>query len=158
VQRLGETDSTAGQLHLLQRFVAERCADGEAVRQPFADALVERTLCLAGGARRRSPGVAVLAADLGLSTRQLHRRTTEVFGYGPAVLARILRLQRFLHLRATTPRTLAELAAVAGYADQAHLARECRDLVGRPPSALDGAVAGLGDAAPMSDLFKRRVA
>ena len=34
--------------------------------------------------------------------------------------------------------TLAELAAAAGYADQAHLTRECRALSGSTPAALAG--------------------
>ena len=41
--------------------------------------------------------VAELADVVGLSTRQLHRRCTAAFGYGPATLARILRFQRFVH-------------------------------------------------------------
>jgi AraC-like DNA-binding protein len=56
----------------------------------------------------------------------------------PAV--RVLRFQRFLHLAhlagSGAAVTLADLAAGAGYADQAHLARECRRLAGLPPSGL----------------------
>jgi AraC-like DNA-binding protein len=39
-----------------------------------------------------------LARATGLSERQLYRRCLAAFGYGPAVLARILRLQRALQL------------------------------------------------------------
>jgi AraC-like DNA-binding protein len=50
----------------------------------------------------------------------------------------VLRFQRFLHAaRAAGPeRSLARLAADTGYADQAHLTRESRDLAGLPPGAL----------------------
>ncbi|MFJ4982692.1 helix-turn-helix domain-containing protein [Streptomyces sp. NPDC088732] len=81
---------------------------------------------LAAGAR-----VADVAADLGVSERQLHRRCLDAFGYGPKTLARILRLQRALRLaRGGLP--FAELAGRAGYADQAHLARDVRALAGVP--------------------------
>jgi AraC-like DNA-binding protein len=96
-----------------------------------------------------SPDVAVLARAVALSERQLRRRFEAAVGYGPATLARILRFQRFLRLADAPPPTpdapppsLARLAADAGYADQAHLAREVRRLAGLPPSALLAAGAG----------------
>lgn len=75
--------------------------------------------------------VASIADALGLSDRQLHRRCLAAFGYGPKALARILRMERALSLaRDEVP--LAEVAAIAGYADQPHLAREVRTLAGAP--------------------------
>ena len=81
--------------------------------------------------------VRVLAREVSLSERQLHRRCRAALGYAPSELARLLRLHRFLVLTKTRPSgvTLAELAAAAGYADQAHLSRESRALTGRAPSA-----------------------
>ncbi len=74
-----------------------------------------------------------LAADLGFSERQLRRRFLASVGYGPKILQRVLRLRRFL----TSQRTdLARAALDAGYADQAHLARECLRLTGLTPSQL----------------------
>ncbi|MFI9154002.1 helix-turn-helix domain-containing protein [Streptomyces sp. NPDC053367] len=76
-----------------------------------------------------------LADELGLGARQLHRRSLAAFGYGPKTLARILRLRRALRLaRSGVP--LAETAARAGYADQAHLTREVRELTGTTPGRL----------------------
>jgi AraC-like DNA-binding protein len=51
-----------------------------------------------------------------LSERQIHRRCLAAFGYGPAVLARIRRLQRALQLARSRegPHRLAALAAAAG--------------------------------------------
>ncbi|MFF3330985.1 helix-turn-helix domain-containing protein [Streptomyces sp. NPDC002888] len=73
--------------------------------------------------------VAATADELGLGARQLHRRALTAFGYGPKTLARILRLQRALALaRGGTP--FAATATGAGYADQAHLARDVRQLTG----------------------------
>ncbi|MEU1202511.1 helix-turn-helix domain-containing protein [Streptomyces sp. NPDC005813] len=83
--------------------------------------------------------VAEAADKLGLGARQLHRRSLAAFGYGPKTLARVLRLQRALALaRDGVP--FAQTAARAGFADQAHLARDVRqladttlgELVGRP--------------------------
>jgi AraC-like DNA-binding protein len=84
----------------------------------------------------RTP-VRELAGRLALSERQLRRRCTDALGYGPKTLDRILRFQRFRALAARRRDVgLARLAAVAGYADQAHLTRECRCLSGESPAAL----------------------
>jgi AraC-like DNA-binding protein len=77
------------------------------------------------------------ARSAALSERQLRRRFEAAVGYGPATLARVLRFQRFLRAAEQTPdQPLARLAADAGYADQAHLAREAKRLSGLSPSAL----------------------
>jgi AraC-like DNA-binding protein len=83
----------------------------------------------------KGAGVTETADSLGVSERQLHRRSLVAFGYGPKLLARILRLQRALRspYRATD---LARVAADAGYADQPHLSREVRALTGKTPSEL----------------------
>lgn len=79
--------------------------------------------------------VAAIAGELGLSARQLHRRSLASFGYGPKTLARVLRMQRALSLaRAGVP--LAETAVRAGYADQPHLSRDVRELAGVPLTGL----------------------
>ncbi|WP_407952026.1 helix-turn-helix domain-containing protein [Plantactinospora sonchi] len=83
--------------------------------------------------------VAATAETLGLGTRQLHRRSLALFGYGPKTLARILRMRRALAL-ARAGRPAAEIAAVTGYADQAHLSREIRSLAGVSLRALVGDV------------------
>jgi AraC-like DNA-binding protein len=81
--------------------------------------------------------VAATADELGIGARQLHRRCLGAFGYGPKTLARILRLRRALALaRSGVP--YAETAIRAGYADQPHLAREVRELAGRPLRELLG--------------------
>ena len=110
---------------------------------------------LAGGARAlaqailarvdHEPDVAVRAAaagvPVGLGERQLRRRFDGAVGYGPKTLERVLRFQRFLALAASRP-PLAQLAFDAGYADQAHLSRECARLSGLPPAALLASGAG----------------
>ncbi|WP_332838650.1 helix-turn-helix domain-containing protein [Nocardia bovistercoris] len=71
------------------------------------------------------------ARRTGLHPRALHRRSLAAFGYGPKTLARILRFQRAVSMAraGTAP---ADTAAATGYADQAHLSREVRELAGMP--------------------------
>lgn len=73
-----------------------------------------------------------LADEVGMTPRHLHRRLVRTFGYGASTLGRFLRFQRFLAVRelADGAPSIARLAAAAGYADQAHLARDCRAITG----------------------------
>lgn len=79
--------------------------------------------------------MAAAADALGYSPRQLQRRALPVFGYGPQHLGRVLRLGRAV-ARADRGRGWAEAAGHAGFADQAHLARDVRALTGLTPTAL----------------------
>jgi AraC-like DNA-binding protein len=94
---------------------------------------------------------AATGADPNIGARQLRRRFAEAVGYGPKTLQRILRFQRFLAL-AQESTDLAQLAFGAGYADQAHLTRECSRLAGLPPAAL--LASGTGPAGDTSASFK----
>jgi AraC-like DNA-binding protein len=78
---------------------------------------------------RHGSSVAEVADRVGLSGRQLHRRSLQAFGYGTKRLGRILRLQKALRL-ATAGVPAAAAAARTGYVDQPHLAREVRALTG----------------------------
>jgi AraC-like DNA-binding protein len=88
--------------------------------------------------RLLDPGQRVdqLADTLGFSERQLQRRFLAAVGYGPKLLQRVLRLRRFLIVARFDG--LAAAAVGAGYADQAHLTRECRALTGLTPGQLVG--------------------
>jgi AraC-like DNA-binding protein len=79
-----------------------------------------------------------VAAEVGLSLRQLRRRCQAAVGYGPKTLQRVLRFRRFVSRVDARPDVLdlAAIAAEAGYADQAHLTRECGKLAGLTPAAL----------------------
>ncbi|MBT0772237.1 AraC family transcriptional regulator [Kineosporia sp. J2-2] len=98
------------------------------------DPLGERVFTLIGA----GTPVARTADRVGLSPRQLQRRSRELFGYGAGHLLRVLRLQRALaRTRAGIPP--ARVAAETGYCDQAHLSREVKALTGRTPGQLSGA-------------------
>jgi AraC-like DNA-binding protein len=91
------------------------------------DPLVRAAVVALGRPRAR---VGPLAAELGISARQLHRRVSEAAGYGPKMLARVLRFRR---LQTLPPAPLVELALDAGYADQAHMTAEVTQLAGVSP-------------------------
>jgi AraC-like DNA-binding protein len=79
-----------------------------------------------------------VADEVGLSLRQLRRRCHAVVGYGPKTLQRVLRFRGFVSRVDAHPEVLdlAAIAAEAGYADQAHLTRECGRLSGLTPAEL----------------------
>ncbi len=104
---------------------------------PAVDAVATRAAAML--AEHPARPVRELAHRVDLSERQLRRRVEAAVGYSPRILARILRFQRFLDAARSVPpprRDLARLAAETGYADQAHLTRETRQLAGLPPAAL----------------------
>jgi AraC-like DNA-binding protein len=133
-------------------LAARRRLDGEATADQAQRELVrllllrleEREapdpLVLAATRRLGFPGSRVreLADALGISDRQLRRRFHASVGYGPKTLDRVLRFQRFAGLaRSGRPDgDLARVAADLGYADQAHMTRDCVELAGIPPTAL----------------------
>lgn len=89
-----------------------------------------------------------LAAQAGLSARQLTRRFRREVGIGPKVLSRLVRFQRALRYL-TGPRALpaAQAAVAAGYTDQAHMISDVSDLSGLSPGRL------LRSAPALADLF-----
>ncbi len=146
-QQVLQTPAAAARPQLLQDFLASRL---RAVRptDTVVDAVASRL------ATMRLADIGSLSGGVGLSERQLLRRCRERLGYGPKTLHRILRLQHLLLLaarRSLRREGLAALAATAGYADQAHMARDVRALTGLRPGDLLVRNAGtLG----RSDLFK----
>ena len=110
----------------------------EAVR-PHAARARPDPLVLAGIPLLARPGsrVAEACRALAVSERQLRRRFDAAVGYGPKKLHRVLRFRGFLaRAAALDDEGLAATAAALGYADQAHLTRECRVLSGLTPGEL----------------------
>jgi len=123
--------ASAGGDRVMSELSAVLIERGRAGAEP--DCLIPRVVELAG--HRWS--VSDIAREVGLSERQLFRRCVYEVGYGPKHLVRVLRLQRLLGLARRSPEVgLAALAAAAGYADQAHMSRECRRLTGLTPARL----------------------
>jgi AraC-like DNA-binding protein len=113
--------------HAPPRQRLELLIDAVARRGAQPDALVR-----AAAWRLSLPGarVAGTAAALGVSERQLHRRTLTAVGYGPKMLARVARLRRLVGLHDDS---LASRALGAGYASQAHMNDEVRRLTDTTP-------------------------
>ena len=104
-------------------------------------------------AQRPNGRVEQLSQWLGLSSRQLQRRFVISAGYGPKMFQCVLRFQRLLNEahRAGICRTLADLAANAGYSDQAHMTREIQRFANCPPTSV---LRSVSSTLCMSDLFK----
>jgi AraC-like DNA-binding protein len=133
VQRVAAADAPRRQRAVLEQALLAR---RPAIDDP--DALV-----LAATRRLGLPGsrVGQLSSELATSERQLLRRFGTAVGYGPKTLDRVLRFQRFVSLApavAGGDAALARVAAELGYADQAHLTRECVRLSGLSPARLAG--------------------
>jgi AraC-like DNA-binding protein len=146
-ERLRGADSWAARFALLDEILLGRVDLDQRVTPDIAEAW--RLLTRTGGTIR----AAELARRVGWSPRYLQRRLLAETGLTPKAAARVTRfdrarraLQRQAATRAgTVPLsgpdgpgpagpTLAGLAARCGYYDQAHLAREFRELAGCPPS------------------------
>jgi AraC-like DNA-binding protein len=125
-------------LAVVQGKLVDRLADA-AVPDPLVSEAVRQL-------RWRTEDVGSLTSSLYISERQLRRRCQAAVGLAPKPLHRMLRFQGFLALaqhaiaqgKAPTDDGLALLAAEAGYADQAHLSRECVRLTGVTPRTFLG--------------------
>ena len=138
------------QPNLLARRSALECA----LLKLFASASTDRVLnaSIQWLARHPHGRIETLSQLTGFSARQLQRRFLASVGYGPKAFQSIVRFQRLLHLGGrATKRSLAELAACVGYADQAHMTREVHRLSGCPPTVL---FESARCALQMSDFFQ----
>jgi len=129
-ERLERSSSGGDVMLALEDLVHERLADAHG-----PDAIVSALVAeIVRSVPARPRSVRDLARSAGISERQLRRRFVDSIGYGPKMFERVMRFQHFRRLARLTPgRGLAWLAADAGYADQAHLSRECLKLSGNSP-------------------------
>ena len=130
--RLHEAPSPSMQADLLAAFLLARLDRAAAV---------DYRIAAAAASLDRDPAVRVsaVARELGVSRQHLRRLFLEHTGLSPKVYGRVARLSRVVPmLRAG--RQLTEAALDAGYADQAHMNNELRDLVGVTPKKLAAVV------------------
>ena len=125
--RLGDASDATGTLAAFGAELQRRLRTAE----PPPPAVREAIRMLDGSAT-----VAETAARTFVSERALQRRFAQDVGYGPKVLQRVLRFQRFMRELATPRIELARAGLLAGYADQSHLSRETRHLAGLSPRQL----------------------
>lgn len=127
-ERLGNAPDWSARFDLAEVFVTERVSRLPGVRAEIAWAYGH---ILGSGGRTR---IATLAGEIGWSRKHLAAEFTDAVGLGPKTLSRIVRFNRALRLSATED--WAGIAVDCGYADQAHLAREFRQMAGHAPTAL----------------------
>jgi AraC-like DNA-binding protein len=141
-ERLREAPDWPARFAVLDQMLASRLAAvpaGPAVSPEAGAEISYAWRCLVAEGGRRA--VSGLAAETGWSDRHLRGRFRAETGLTPKAAARVIRFdraRRLLQHRASAGialPTLAGLAADCGYYDQAHLAREFRELAGCPPSA-----------------------
>lgn len=120
MERLGELAPCHGALDTIAAFLAEAWTGRD-----------RRASLALDGCNR----VEQLAAQTGLPRRTLHSRLTQEVGLGPKRVLRIQRLHRALKLAQDRSSTWPQIAASAGFADQAHMIREFADLLGESPNA-----------------------
>lgn len=124
-ERLQAQTTPAARLTLLETILTARLSTSDGPDPQVAAALA---------VLQRSPAAARIgpARDAsGLGATWFLRRFRDEVGLTPKRYARVLRLGALLRLiPAQGPRDLADLAAQAGYADQAHLAHDFRCLTG----------------------------
>jgi len=122
VERLHEAFDHRSRIALVEAFLGSL---------PFAR---DRRISAAIAALEQAPGrsVAGLAAELGLSERQLERRFLERVGLSPKRFARLRRFARAVEL-APGAGKLSEVAQEAGYFDQSHFIRDFRRFTGKTP-------------------------
>ena len=138
-ERLGEAGSWPARFALLDQILLDHADLDRQVTPDVAEAW--RLLTRSGGTVRAGE----LARRVGWSPRYLQRRLQAETGLTPKAAARVARFdraRRTLQRQATAPAgraaaspaglSLASPAAECGYYDQAHLAREFRELAGCP--------------------------
>ncbi|MET8936195.1 helix-turn-helix domain-containing protein [Streptomyces rubiginosohelvolus] len=107
----------------------------DARRSPDPEVAAVWELILTGRGR---VGVDSLANEVGWSRKRLWSRFRSQIGLAPKRAARLVRFDHAAHLLAAG-RPAAEVAAVSGYADQAHLHREVKAFTGAMPTAVAAA-------------------
>jgi AraC-like DNA-binding protein len=121
---------------LLDRVLLDRLREADGVPSVSSEVRYAwRELLRSGGTATMSE----LAAQTGWSDRHLRGRFRMETGLGPKEAARVIRFDRvrrrlMRRLSAGLPLALADLAASAGYFDQAHMDRDFRQLAGCPPT------------------------
>jgi AraC-like DNA-binding protein len=134
-ERLANEPGWGRRLDLAERFVEARIADAPQTRPEVAWAYSQ---VLASGGRMP---VTAIAREIGWSRKHLAERFTAETGLGPKTFARIVRFNRALGLAQSRNEEWAGIAAECGYSDQAHMAREFREMAGETPGSWQARVA-----------------
>jgi AraC-like DNA-binding protein len=127
--RLAECSSGIEATAVVDRWLGARIAGAEVA--PPAPELARAWRLIVGSHGRAR--IADTAGAVGWSRRHLTARMRAEIGVGAKDLARLARFARSRRLIGRQDRSLAEVAADAGYADQSHLTTEWREFAGCSP-------------------------
>jgi transcriptional regulator GlxA family with amidase domain len=100
------------------------------------DEHVQRAILIMEQSLSEPKSITRIAAQLGVSARQLERRFRVEMGVGPASAYRAMRLDYGRWLITEGARRVGDAASLAGFADSAHFSREFRKRWGDAPSAV----------------------
>ena len=78
--------------------------------------------------------ISLVADEVGWSRRHLNTQFNAEFGIGPKEAARVLRYDRARRMILSGRSKIADIAAICGYADQAHLNRDFKSFTGVSPT------------------------
>jgi AraC-like DNA-binding protein len=129
-EQLRETRSWRRRFALMDQFLLRRMDSGP---QPSPEVgWAWRRLVASGG----TVPISRIAGEVGWSHRHLIARFREQIGLTPKTGARLVRLDAvWQHIEKRGPLDWGQVAAEAGYADQAHLIRDFRQFTGATPAA-----------------------
>lgn len=131
--RIAESGGTRARLSTMEAVLLARLrGPGGIAPDPRVDRVVAGLLASAGRA-----AIGGLADGLGVSRQHLTRSFRRQVGVPPKLFARVVRLQAALEQARSRPAPQwSRIAHEAGYCDQSHLIRDCRELAGEPPTAI----------------------
>jgi len=136
IRRLRAAPDWESRFVLIDRFLLRRLAGGQAVGE----------IAFALGRLEASHGrirIGALAGAMGVSRKRLIARFQAEVGLPPKTVARLYRFNRMIDLMGQGREAgLAELAAAAGYYDQAHFNRDFRDFARTTPGEYLAALPG----------------
>lgn len=125
--RIADVPDWPRRWEIIESFVIARTVNEPS---PEIAAAIGQLWRSAGAAR-----ISDIATDIGWSRKHLSRRFRHEIGVSPKILARMLRFHRACALaRNGQANGWADVAHAAGFADQAHLARDFREFSGEAPT------------------------
>ena len=130
-EQIASLNNWDARLELVEEFVRRRIRRSQVATAPVQKAY--ETILRHDGLAR----VGEIAASLDWSRKHLNQRFRELVGVGPKTVSRMARFNNAVRIaHAGVSNSWADIAYAAGYADQAHLAREFMEFSGSTPSRL----------------------
>jgi AraC-like DNA-binding protein len=130
VERLAATRDWAARFDLLDAALLARLGRGPAPAPEVCHAW--RLLCRTAGAIP----ITRITAEVGWSHGYLIRRFNDQIGMTPKTFGRVLRFHRAVGLITRGGASAADVSALCGYYDQAHLSRDFRAMAGTTPGRM----------------------